>query len=96
MDKYGVTWHAIKTGKSGLGTGTYPKAQAKMLADSLNKENVGITTHGIERVPSTGIELIQVPGNDEKIAASLAEMNRIYIENDDKLATLQTSLNKGR
>ncbi len=51
MDKYRIRWHASKTGKSGHGTGIYSEGQAEMIAETLNKENVGITTHSIELVP---------------------------------------------
>ena len=47
---YRIKWTAIRTGKTGHGSGLFTKEQAEQIAKELNKDNAGWTTHTVERV----------------------------------------------
>lgn len=44
---YYIHWKAIKTGKEGRGDTAYPKKQAELICDELNKHNKGWLEHWI-------------------------------------------------
>ena len=50
MKKYRIHWMAVKTKATGRGTGTYPKAQAEQIAETLNVEHKDVVVHWIEEV----------------------------------------------
>jgi len=45
---YHIHWRALKTGKTGYGSGTFPKWQAELICESLNLQAVGLLIHWIE------------------------------------------------
>ena len=51
MRKYRINWRALETGNTGHGKPVFnTRAMAQLNADTLNKENEGITTHWVEPV----------------------------------------------
>ena len=50
---YYVCWLAIATGKTGRGTCSFPREEAKRYADELNMKNAGLTYHWIQREDET-------------------------------------------
>ena len=48
---YRIRWYAPKTGQTGTGTGTFPKAEAQHYADELNNDpkSKPFLIHSIER-----------------------------------------------
>ncbi len=55
MDKYRIKWYAVKTGKSGHGTGLFSYEQAEKIVRTLNQMNRDVLIiHSIERVNEEG------------------------------------------